>query len=96
MDWYPILQRQAAKARQAVESVPRILDHPRVSQDQCSRLLAGITATRAKLETIQAHLTIEGDATPLAATAGQLSDIWGELFKVTARRMERFGEQEAV
>lgn len=96
MDWHAILEKQAARARRAIDSVPRILDHPHVNADQCSRLLAGITETRFRLDTIQASVNAEGGSASLTSAAGQLGQIWDELSKATTQRLARFGQREAV
>jgi hypothetical protein len=96
MDWNSVLMKQADTAKRGVQSVPRILSHPRLTSDQCTRLLAEITSTRFKLDMIQASIKAEGAPSSFAAVAAQLEQIWNELSEATAQRLKAFDESIAA
>ncbi|KAA0683694.1 hypothetical protein DTW90_36490 [Neorhizobium sp. P12A] len=96
MDWNNILTKQADTARRAVQSVPRILSHPALSFDQCTRLLTEITSTRFKLDMIQARIVAEGAPLSFTTVAAQLGQIWAELSNATAQRLKAFDEPIAA
>jgi hypothetical protein len=72
--------------------VPRILSHPSLSYEQCTRLLAEIAAIRFKLDMIQANITAEGAPSSFALVTDQLGQIWNELSEAAARRLKDFDE----
>lgn len=92
MDWNRLLMEHADRARRAVQLVPRILSHPGLSFDQCTRLLAEIASIRIKLDMIQANIVAEGAPSSFAVVSDQLGQIWNELSEATARRLKDFDE----
>lgn len=96
MDWNIVLEKQTDQTKHAIEVVPRILAHPRLTADQCTRLLAQISSTLIKLEVIAASINTQDAHSSFGTVVSQLKYIWEQLSEAATARLAQFELSEAA
>lgn len=91
-----VLEKQTAHTKRAIAAVPRILAHPGLTIDQCSRLLAQITSTLFKLDIIAASIHAQDAHSSFGTVASQLKHIWERLSDAATARLALFELSDAA